>query len=126
MVQRLIGQKPPLKLKEIWAIRVRLQLSKATRDLALFNLGIDSRLRGGDLVHLRVRDVAHGAQVVPRAMILQRKTQGPVQFELTEATRETVGAWIAKRNLKPEDFLFPSRLAESPHLDCQIMRNRPN
>lgn len=81
---KLIGQKPPLKLKEIWAIRVRLQVNKRTRDLALFNLAIDSKLRACDLVNLRVRDVAHGTQIAARAMVLQQKTQRPVQFEITE------------------------------------------
>ena len=85
---KLVGQKPPLKLKEIWAIRVRLQLGKRTRDLAMFNLAIDSKLRGCDLVSLRVRDITHGNQVAPRAIIMQQKTQRPVQFELTEPTRE--------------------------------------
>ena len=116
---KLIGQKPPLKAKEIWAIRVRLQLANSTRDLALFNLGIDSKLRGCDLVALQVRDVAHGNQIAPRAMVLQRKTQRPVQFELTEPTRDAVAAWIAKANLKPEQYLFPSRLRTSQHLSTR-------
>src|ERR1700686_4256890 len=77
-----IGQKPPLKVKEIWAIRIRLQLDHRTRELALFNLAIDSKLRGCDLVALRVRDVVHGNQVLPRALFVQQKTQRPVQFEL--------------------------------------------
>ncbi|CAB3809448.1 hypothetical protein LMG28614_07035 [Paraburkholderia ultramafica] len=91
---RLTGQKPPLKLKEIWAIRVRLQLSSRVRDLAMFNLGIDSKLRACDLTKLRVRDVCHGEHVASRAMIMQQKTQRPVQFEITEQTRESVAAWI--------------------------------
>ena len=80
---KLIGQKAPLKLKEIWAIRIRLQLASRARDLALFNLGIDSKLRGCDLVGLRVCDVAQGGRVTPRAIVMQRKTHRPVQFELT-------------------------------------------
>jgi len=88
----LVGQKPPLKLKEIWAIRIRLQLAKRGRELALFNLAIDSKLRGCDLVNMRVGDVIQGNRVAPRAMVLQRKTQRPVQFELTEQTRDSVGA----------------------------------
>jgi hypothetical protein len=71
---KLTGQKPPLKLKKIWAIRVRLQLTKQTRELAMFNLAIDSKLRGCDLVALRVLDVTHGAQIAPRAIVMQRKT----------------------------------------------------
>ena len=91
----LIGQKTPLKQKDIWAIRIHLQLDKQVRELAMFNLAIDSKLRGCDLVNLRVRDIAHGIQVMPRAMVVQRKTQRPVQFELTEPTRTAVAAWIA-------------------------------
>lgn len=116
---KLIGQKAPLKLKEIWAIRIHLQMDRNTRDLALFNLAIDSKLRACDLVSLRVRDVAHGNQVAKRAMIIQRKTQRPVQFEITDPTRDAVAAWIAKTQLKPEQFLFPSRIHASPHLSTR-------
>lgn len=116
---KLVGQKSPLKLKEIWAIRIRLQLSAKIRDLALFNLAIDSKLRGGDLVQLRVADVAQGGRVASRAIVMQSKTQRPVQFELTEHTREAVAAWIAKAQLRPDQFLFPSRLRSSPHLSTR-------
>ena len=116
---KMIGQKPPLKLKEIWAIRIRLHLIKKVRELAMFNLAIDSKLRGCDLVSLKVRDVTHGNQVVPRASVMQHKTQRPVQFELTDPTREAVGAWIAKAKLKPDEFLFPSRLRTSLHLSTR-------
>ena len=80
---RLIGQKPPLKPKEIWSLRIRLQLADKARDLALFNLAIDSKLRGCDLVSLCVRDVYQGAAVASRAIVMQRKTHRPVQFEIT-------------------------------------------
>jgi integrase len=113
---KLIGQKSPLKLKDIWAIRIHLQLDKRIRDLALFNLAIDSKLRGCDLVDLRVRDIAHGNQIMSRAIVMQRKTQRPVQFELTEQTRESVTAWIAKANLNSEQYLFQSRQRKSPHI----------
>ena len=116
---KIVGQKSPLKLKEIWAIRIRLQLARRTRDLALFNLAIDSKLRGCDLIGLRVRDVAQGGNVSARAIVMQRKTQRPVQFEITEQTRESVAVWIAKAQLKPEQFLFPSRLRTSPHLSTR-------
>jgi len=116
---KMIGQKPPLKLKEIWAIRIRLQLTKKIRELAMFNLAIDSKLRGCDLVSLKVRDVTHGNQVAPRASVMQHKTQRPVQFELTDPTRDAVGAWIAKAKLKPDEFLFPSRLRASVHLSTR-------
>jgi hypothetical protein len=91
---RLVGQKVPLKLKDIWAIRVRLQIGDRTRELALFNLAIDSKLRSCDLVKLRVRDVCHGSLVAARAMVMQQKTQRPVQFEITEQTLESLLAWI--------------------------------
>jgi len=116
---KLIGQKPPLKLKDIWAIRIHLQNTHQVRDLAMFNLAIDSKLRGCDLVNLRVRDVIHGSQILPRTMIVQRKTQHPVQFELTEPTRIAVAAWIAKANLKFEQYLFPSRVVKSPHVSTR-------
>ncbi|VWX56070.1 Integrase [Burkholderiales bacterium 8X] len=114
--EKLVGQKRPFKLKEIWAIRVRLQLSGRTRELALFNLGIDSKLRACDLVKLHVRDVATGHRAAARAHVVQQKTGRPVLFELTEPTREAVGAWIEKAQLRAEDFLFPSRVTASPHL----------
>jgi integrase len=115
---KLVGQKPPLKLKDVWAIRIYLQNAHAVRDLALFNLAID-KLRGCGLVSLRVRDVTHGNHVLPRAQIIQRKTQRPVQFELTELTRKAVDAWLEKAALRPDWYLFPSRLSASPHLSTR-------
>ena len=99
---KLVGQKPPPKLKEIWAIRIRLQLDHRARELALFNPAIDSKLRGCDLVGLQVRDVFRGSHVAPRAIVMQKKTQRPVQFEITEQTRDAVGAWIATARLRPD------------------------
>lgn len=116
---KLTGQKAPLRLRDIWAIRVRLQLGRRVRDLALFNLAIDSKLRACDLVKIRVRDIAHGSHISARAIVMQQKTQRPVQFEITEQTRETVGAWIKQADLRQEDCLFPSRLRESPHLSTR-------
>lgn len=116
---KLIGQKPPLKPKDIWAIRIHLQNARHVRDLAMFNLAIDSKLRGCDLVSLRVRDITHGTQVLARAMVVQRKTQRPVQFELTEPTRMAVTAWMEKAKLKSEQYLFPSRLGKSPHVSTR-------
>lgn len=113
---KIVGQKAPFKPKEIWALRVRLQMEGRVRELALFNLGIDSKLRGCDLVALKVRDVCHGDQMATRAIVMQHKTQRPVQFEITQATRDALQAWIRQAGLKPEDFLFPSRLHDSPHL----------
>jgi integrase len=116
---KIVGQKAPLKLKDIWAIRVRLQLSDRLRDLALFDLAIDSKLRACDLVKLRVRDVSHGDRIPARAIVMQQKTQRPVQFEITEQTRDAVYAWIRRASLRSEDFLFPSRVHESPHLSTR-------
>ncbi len=116
---QLIGQKPPLKLREIWAIRIRLQLKKDLRELAMFNLAIDSKLRSCDLVHLRVRDVSHGHGIAPRAMVLQQKTHQPVQFEITEHTRETLTNWIGHHHFRPEDYLFPSRIKHAHHLSTR-------
>lgn len=117
--KRRIGPKPALELREIWAIRIRLQLAKRTRDLALFNLAIDSKLRGCDLVRLRVGDIAHSGCVVTRATVVQRKTQQPVRFELTEQTRAASEAWIAQARLGPGDYLFQSRMTRSPHLSTR-------
>lgn len=116
---KLTGQKPPLKLKEIWAIRIRLQLASVPRDLAMFNLAIDSKLRACDLTKLRVRDVCHGERVAPRATVLQQKTQRPVQFEVTEQTRDSVAAWIREAKLSAGDYLFPSRIHDSPHISTR-------
>ena len=111
---KLVGQKSPLKLKDIWAVRIRLQIAKRIRELALFDLAIDSKLRACDLVRLRVRDVAHGERVAARAIVMQQKTQRPVQFEITEQTREAAAKWTERARLKPEDYLFTSRLRRSP------------
>jgi site-specific recombinase XerD len=113
---KLIGQKAPFKPKDIWAIRMRLQMEHRTRELALFNLGIDSKLRGCDLTALRVRDVYQHDHVATRAMVLQHKTQRPVQFEITPPAREAVEAWIHRAKLQLGDFLFPSRIHKSEHL----------
>ena len=113
---KLVGQKVPFKLNEVWAIRVRLLIQRRLRELALFNLGVDSKLRACDLVSLRVRDVCHGDSVATRAVVMQHKTQRPVQFEITPPTREAVGTWIRHAGLKAEDYLFPSRLHRLPHV----------
>lgn len=89
------------------------------RDLALFNLAIDSKLRACDLVKLRVRDISHGGQISSRAIVMQQKTKRPVQFEITESTRKAVRVWIDQAKLKAEDSLFPSRLHDSAHLSTR-------
>ena len=116
---KLVGQKARFKLKDIWSIRIRLELGERRRELALFNLAIDSKLRGCDLVRLRVRDIARGDRIAARAIVLQQKTQRPVQFEITEPTRKSVLTWIRCAGLKNEDYLFPSRLRGSPHLSTR-------
>ncbi len=116
---KLVGQKPPLKLKEIWAIRTRLQIDEKQRDLALFNLAIDSKRRACDLLKLRVSDVSQGNRVASPAMVMQQKTGQSVQFEITEQTRQAVSHWIRRANLSSSDHLFPSRLHQSPHLSAR-------
>lgn len=111
---RLTGQKPPLKLREIWAIRTRLQMSSNARELAMFNLAIDSKLRACDLTRLQVQDVCMGGHVVSRATFMQQKTQRPVQFEITEQTRQTVAAWISARGLSPPTICFPVGCTHQP------------
>lgn len=113
---KIVGQKAPFKLKDIWAIRIRLQLGNRTRELALFDLGLDSKLRACDLVHLRVRDICNGERVSPRSIVTQQKISRPVQFEITPSTKDAVAAWIKEAKLVNDDFLFPSRVHESPHL----------
>jgi len=116
---KLVGQKLPLKLKEIWAIRVRLQLAENKRDLALFNLAIDSKLRGSDLVKIKVNDISNSGVVSSRAMVLQQKTSQPVQFEITEGTRDSITDWMSACGALGADFLFPSRISSSPHLSTR-------
>lgn len=116
---KLVGQKASLKLRDIWAIRVRLELANRRRELALFNLAIDSKLRGCDLVQLRVRDVAHGDRIAARAIVMQQKTRRPVQFEITEPTRKSLSIWIHHASLHVDDYLFPSRLRDARHLSTR-------
>lgn len=116
---KLTGQKPALKMKEVWSIRARLELRRRVRNLALFNLAIDSKLRGCDLVRLRVEDVWAGGEAKTRGIIIQKKTGRPVQFEITEQTRIAVAALIRRHGLSLGDYLFPSRLAVSPHLSTR-------
>ena len=115
----LIGQKRPLKPKEVWAIRVRLQLEERRRDLALFNLALDSKLRGCDLVRLQVNDVCVGGRVRDRATVIQRKTGRPVQFEITEQTRAAIRDWVANSVPGNGQYLFPSRFHDQPHISTR-------
>lgn len=111
----LIGPEPPFLPKHIRAIRTRLQHEGRTRDLALFNTAIDSKLRGCDLVRLRVADAYLGDGTRLRTTIIQQKTGRPVPFELTETTRETLAACLTLRGLRASDWLFPSRSRPGEH-----------
>ena len=116
---RLTGQKPALKMKEVWAIRTRLELNSSARDLALFNLAIDSKLRGCDLVRLKVEDVAAGKEIRSRGVIIQMKTGRPVQFEITENTQKSIHDLLSQSNPTPDDYLFRSRIKQSAHLSTR-------
>ena len=106
---KITGQKPPLQPKHVWAIRTRLQLAKRTRDLALFNLAIDSKLRGCDVVRLRIEDVAPHGHAVERATVRQKKTGRPVTFEITEQTRIAIGDYLMGTEKSARDYLFTGR-----------------
>jgi site-specific recombinase XerD len=116
---RLIGQKMPLAMQDIWAIRTRLQDEGQCRELALFNLALDSKLRACDLLKLRVSDVSSGNRVNQRATVLQQKTGRPVRFEITRKTRRTLEDWIEQAALCAKDYLFPSRIRGSLHLSTR-------
>jgi len=113
---KITGQKPPLKLNEVWAIRIRLQIADKKRDLALFNLALDSKLRSCDLVKLKVSDVAHGTRIAKRSTVMQMKTKRPVQFEITKQTRNSLAELIKSQNLSSTDYLFKSRFHQSDHI----------
>ncbi len=106
---KLTGAKPPLRPKHVWAIRTKLQVEGRTRDLAMFNLAIDSKLRGCDLVALKVEDIAPNGYSIDRATVRQKKTGQPVRFELTEQTRQTVDDYIKAAGKKPGEVLFIGR-----------------
>ena len=106
---KLTGAKPPLRPKHVWSIRTKLQVEGRTRDLAMFNLAIDSKLRGCDVVALKVEDVAPNGYSVDRATVRQKKTGQPVRFELTEQTRQSVDDYLRVAGKKPGEFLFGGR-----------------
>jgi integrase len=106
---KLIGAKAPLRAKHVWAIRSKLQVEGKTRDLAMFNLAIDSKLRGCDLVSLRVEDIAPHGHAVDRGTVRQKKTGRPVRFEITEPTREALDAYIHATDKRPGNLLFTGR-----------------
>jgi integrase len=123
---RTVRQKRPLAPKHVWSIRVRLEMANNKRDLALFNTAIDSKLRGCDLVGLKVRDVFAAGHLKDRASVTQSKTGKPVRFEITETTRQFLERWIADPETIGSEFLCPSRLPANPHLStrqyARIMR----
>ena len=116
---RIVGQKRALLPRHVWAIRVRLEMAEKVRDLALFNMAIDSKLRGCDLVRLRVADVFAAGGVKERASVVQSKTQRPVRFEITEATQEAVQSLIASPAMIGSVHLWPSRFHASPHISTR-------
>ena len=116
---KLTGQKPPLQPQQIWAIRTRLQLARRVRDLALFNIAIDSKLRGCDVVRLKIAEVAPHGRCIERATIRQRKTGRPVKFEITEQTRKAVDQHLLKLDLSNNDYLFPSKRKRNGHLSTR-------
>lgn len=117
--KRPTGAKLALKPVHVWGIRIRLQVALRLRDLALFDLALDSKLRGCDLVALRVSDVIAGGCLRGRAVILQRKTGRPVQFEVTEQTRRSLACWVEAKGLEADDWLFPSRSKRGAHLSTR-------
>ncbi|MEM9010645.1 MAG: tyrosine-type recombinase/integrase [Pseudomonadota bacterium] len=116
---RIVGQKRPLLPKHVWAIRVRLEIAENVRDLALFNTAIDSKLRGCDLVRLKVADVYAAGQVKERTSILQSKTQKAVRFELIEGTRKSIKHWLAHPMMVGQEYLWPGRFHEPLHISTR-------
>jgi len=116
---RIVGQKRPLLPKHVWAIRVRLEIAENHRDLALFNTAIDSKLRGCDLVCLKVADVYASGLIKERTSVLQSKTQKPVRFELTEGTRNSIESWLSDPMMIGQEFLWPGRFHEPLHISTR-------
>jgi integrase len=106
---KLIGARPPLRSKHVWSIRTRLQVEGRVRDMAMFNLAIDSKLRGCDVVALKVEDVAPNGYAIDRATVRQKKTGRPVKFELTDQTRQAVDDYLKTAGKNSGDFLFTGR-----------------
>ena len=113
---KVIGARPPLRPKHVWGVRTRLQLSDRVRDLALFNLAIDSKLRGCDVVSVKVADVAPHGYALDRASVRQRKTGRPVRFEITEQTRQAIDDYLSQRGGASGPYLFPGRGSAEGHL----------
>jgi site-specific recombinase XerC len=117
---RSIGPKRALKPQLVWEIRFHLEHEKRIRDRAMFDVAIDSKLRGCDVVKLRIGDVVVGGQIRQRSMVIQQKTGTPVSFEIGETARESLRLWLTRRGSgRPDDFLFPSRLDRSDHISTR-------
>jgi integrase len=117
--QQFRGAKLPLKPMHIWGIRARLQVERRWRDLALLDVAIDSKLRGCDLVALRMSDILVSTAVRRRGIVIQQKTGRPVQFEITDQARQSVSRWLGQRRPEPQDWLFPSRMDRARHLSAR-------
>ena len=115
----IIGQKLPLLPKHVWAIRVGLEIAEKLRDLALFNMAIDSKLRGCHLVKLKVSDVYSAGQMKERAPVLQSKTQKPVRFEITNGTRKSILTWLDDPLMVGSEFLWPRRFHKPLHISTR-------
>jgi len=125
---RKLGAKRPLKPQQVWAIRFWLDGQRRLRDRALFDLAIDSKLRGCDLVKLRIGDLVSGGHIRTRATVVQQKTGRPVQFELLEPARTSILAWLERRAGTIDSYAFPSRINHSEHLSTRqpIQRSVPD
>ena len=117
--QVIVGAKLPLRPMHVWAIRVRLQIARRIRDLALFDIALDSKLRGCDVVSLRVADIMAAGAIRQRATVIQQKTGRPVQFEITETARRSIADWLNIRRGDPDGWLFPSRMGWEAHLSTR-------
>ena len=117
--QVIVGAKLPLRPMHVWAIRVRLQIASRVRDLALFDIALDSKLRGCDVVSLRVADIVAAGAIRQRATVIQQKTGRPVQFEITETARRSIADWLKVRRGDPDGWLFPSRMDRETHLSTR-------
>lgn len=117
--KKVVGPKKPFKAGDVWEIRQYLKIKGRTRDLALFNLGIDSKLRACDLLDLRVSDIGTVDVIFPQATVVQKKTEAAVTFEITDTTKESVLAWIKTAGLGPIDYLWTSRNSGSPRLSMR-------
>ena len=116
---RIVGAKLPLRPMHVWTIRVRLQIEHRVRDLALFDIALDSKLRGCDVVALRLADIEAAGALRRRATIIQQKTGRPVQFEITEQTRRSLADWLKRRRGEPDGWLFPSRMHPAARLSTR-------